>query len=42
MKGGAHPSPFAALFFPKSKKGTHLFAGLTERVFRSAHGEAEP
>ena len=30
MKGGAHPSPFAALSFPSSKKKTPFTAVLTE------------
>ena len=41
MKGGAHPSPFAALSFPNSKRYPFT-AGLTERVFQSPNGEAEP
>ena len=44
MKGGAHPSTFAALSFPDSNK-IHMYpftAGLTERVFQSSHGEAQP
>ena len=41
MKGGAHPSPFAALAFPNSKK-VPFTAGLTERVFQSSHSEAQP
>ena len=35
MKGGAHPFPFVALFYP-------FTAGLTERVFKLLHGEAQP
>ena len=42
MKDGAHPSPFAALSFPNSKKVYPFSAGLTERVFQSPHGEVEP
>ena len=34
MKDGAHPSPFAALSFPNSKKVYPFSAGLTERVFQ--------
>ena len=34
MKGGAHPSPFAALSFPNSKKGTHFLLGW-QREFSS-------
>ena len=41
MKGGAHPSPFAALSFPNTKRYP-FSAGLTERVFQSPHGAAEP
>ena len=37
MKGGAHPSTFAALSFPESKKGT---AGLTY-FSRRRDGETE-
>ena len=36
MKGGAHPSPFAALSFPDSKKVRYPFsARLREREFSS-------
>ena len=38
MKGRAHPSPFAALSFPNSKKQPFT-AGLTERVFQSPHAK---
>ena len=40
MKGGAHPSPFAALAFPNSKK-VPIFCWV-DRVFQSPHGAAEP
>ena len=40
MKGGAHPSPFAALSFPNSKK-VPIFCWV-DRVFQSPHGAAEP
>ena len=35
MKGGAHPSPFAAFAFPRIRKRYPFTAGLTERVFQS-------
>ena len=41
MKGEAHHSPFAALSFPNLEK-VPISDGLTERVFQSPHGEAEP
>ena len=37
----AHPSPFAALAFPNSKK-VPIYCWLTERVFQLPHGEAQP
>ena len=38
MKGGAHPSPFAALSFPNSKK-VPIYCWI---VSKSSHGEAQP
>ena len=40
MKGGAHPSPFAALSFPNSKK-VPIYCWV-DKVFQSSHDEAEP
>ena len=40
MKGRAHPSPFADLSFPNSKK-VPIYCWV-DRVFQSPHGEAEP
>ena len=42
MKGGAHPSPFAALSFANSKKVPIYCWFDRERVFQSSHGEAQP
>ena len=40
MKGGAHPSPFAALSFPNSiKVPIYCWVG---RLFLSLHGKAQP
>ena len=41
MKGRAHPFPFAALSFPNLKK-VSIYAGWTERVFQSSHGNMKP
>ena len=42
MEGGAHPSPFAALAASLIRTRYPFTAGLTERVFPSPHGEAQP
>ena len=42
MKGGANPSPFAALSFPNLKKMYPFIAGLKERVLQLSHDEAQP
>ena len=41
MKGRAHPSPFAASSF-SNLKNVPITAGLTEGVYQSLHGEAQP
>ena len=40
MKGGAYPSPFAALSFPDSKQVPTCIFYWADRVFQSSDGEA--
>ena len=40
MKGGAHPTPFAALSFLNSKK-VPIYCWV-DRVFQSSHGKGQP